>query len=972
MFVQSPFFQWQKLNFCSRIILLFLLFAGSQNVMASHFRSSNISWEETSTNVVRIDIEQSWRWSAFGNPGVGTNVNVSQVTFGDGTSSALVLTVNEINAAQDYFVGTAVFTHVYPNVATYIFKHSDCCRIGTLQNGNNGTAMINQVIIKTGTLNSSPKLSSLPIILFTINQLNTIALPIIDVDGHPMTVSITPTSESGLTQASPPGLSLSPSGVINWTPTVTGLYSMAVTVSDGIGTSRLDFILWVTIPCTNCSNTPPNFSPPVPPTYYLIPGLNTTVTIAAIDAEGNTPVITSTAVPSGATLGPNTNPAAGQAYRIFSWTPSATSSSQTVCFTVTDNLPNGTYVGQYCIQFIVNQAPVFNTPPTPLDGTAFCVLTGQPFAQVIEAMSLSNQATNIYLFQGLPSGATTSPMIPTTPSGVASTTINWTPVPAEWGLHTLTVGASSIGLNRTRNFNFTVNSTPSFTNAPAPSTANPGSLYSHTFTGVDADIPYGDELEFHGIGIPSWLTLDHHDGTLTGTPTCDQAGTYTFDVLLEDIWHHCGPQVKQTITLTVSDSEAPIFTVCSGDITVGTDTDVCGAVVDLPSPAVSDNCGPITLIYNTSSGIFYAVGNYPIVVTATDAAGNSATCSYIVTVADDQAPTITCPQNIIVDNDPGLCGAMVNYPAASANDNCSAMLSYSSASGAFRAVGIHNITATASDAAGLSASCDFTIMVNDAESPTALCPSDTVLDATSSSGAVVEYWVFGSDNCGGTTIDQSTGSASGSTFPIDTTVNTFVITDGSGNTSTCSFTVIVLATAIDSDCDGVNDNDDVCPLGDDSIDINNDNIPDCSQLLPYAVYSAAWKCANNKILVCHDSTTICINKNALPAHFNHGDNIGPCTTCDVENRTVIEDIDFEIMTNPIYDQISLEIIGHTDQNITIEIHNVFGQLMSTQTYDHHTHDIQINLNAQQMVAGQYLVTLTAGDIRLSKKMIVIK
>ncbi|MBK9631959.1 MAG: hypothetical protein IPO62_12995 [Saprospiraceae bacterium] len=87
---------------------------------------------------------------------------------------------------------------------------------------------------------------------------------------------------------------------------------------------------------------------------------------------------------------------------------------------------------------------------------------------------------------------------------------------------------------------------------------------------------------------------------------------------------------------------------------------------------------------------------------------------------------------------------------------------------------------------------------------------------------------------------------------------------------------------VDSDCDGIADCNDICPGGDDTVDANGDLIPDCSQLLDYDEYSDDWKCANNKIMVCHNGNnphSICINKNALSAHFNHGDNVGPCTSC---------------------------------------------------------------------------------------------
>ena len=42
----------------------------------------------------------------------------------------------------------------------------------------------------------------------------------------------------------------------------------------------------------------------------------------------------------------------------------------------------------------------------------------------------------------------------------------------------------------------------------------------------------------------------------------------------------------------------------------------------------------------------------------TDATGNTATCSFTVTVTDNKVPTIACPANIS-DQDANRCGAVV-------------------------------------------------------------------------------------------------------------------------------------------------------------------------------------------------------------------------------------------------------------------------------------------------------------------------
>ena len=54
----------------------------------------------------------------------------------------------------------------------------------------------------------------------------------------------------------------------------------------------------------------------------------------------------------------------------------------------------------------------------------------------------------------------------------------------------------------------------------------------------------------------------------------------------------------------------------------------------------------------------------------------------------------------------------------------------------------------------------------------------------------------GTDNCPGATTVQTAGLASGATFPVGTTTNTFRVTDAAGLTVTCSFKVTVALTSI--------------------------------------------------------------------------------------------------------------------------------------------------------------------------------
>lgn len=114
-------------------------------------------------------------------------------------------------------------------------------------------------------------------------------------------------------------------------------------------------------------------------------------------------------------------------------------------------------------------------------------------------------------------------------------------------------------------------------------------------------------------------------------------------------------------------------------------------------------------------------------------------------------------------------------------------------------VGTTSVTYTMDNGNGNISTCSFNVMVNDVEMPTINCTGDITVSSTNAGGAVVNYTApAGSDNCTASVV-QTAGLASGATFPVGTTTNTFVITDGSENSASCSFTVTV---NVDENCDG--------------------------------------------------------------------------------------------------------------------------------------------------------------------------
>ncbi|MEM7104576.1 MAG: HYR domain-containing protein [Bacteroidota bacterium] len=284
-------------------------------------------------------------------------------------------------------------------------------------------------------------------------------------------------------------------------------------------------------------------------------------------------------------------------------------------------------------------------------------------------------------------------------------------------------------------------------------------------------------------------------------------GTTTVTVTATD---DCGNQSDCTFSVTVNDNEDPAIA-CPPNVTVNNDPGNCGAVVTYNTPSGNDNCpGSVTnLTAGLGSGSTFPVGSTTETYTVVDAAGNSASCSFTVTVNDNENPSIVCPANITVNNDPGDCWAFVNYATPTGNDNCPGPVTNQTAglgSGSTFPVGITTETFTVVDAVGNSANCSFTITVNDNENPTIACPANITVDNDPGDcGAVVSYAPpTGNDNCPGPVTNQTAGLGSGSTFPVGITTETYTVVDASGNSASCSFTITV------------NDNENptiACPVG---------------------------------------------------------------------------------------------------------------------------------------------------------------
>jgi len=250
-------------------------------------------------------------------------------------------------------------------------------------------------------------------------------------------------------------------------------------------------------------------------------------------------------------------------------------------------------------------------------------------------------------------------------------------------------------------------------------------------------------------------------------------------------------------TVTVTDGQAPTI-ICPANLVKSTDAGQCTAVVTYSTPTFADNClgASVTRTGGPASGTVFPKGPSVVTWKATDAAGLMATCSFTVTVNDNQTPTITCPANQAKSTDPNLCTAVVTYTAPAFTDNCpggSVAIQSGLASGTAFPKGINTVIWRATDAAGLTKTCTFRVTVNDTQAPTITCPANQVktTDANLCSAATTYTDATFTDNCTGGSVVKLSGLNSGSAFLKGVNNVVFKATDAAGNQSLCTMTVTV-------------------------------------------------------------------------------------------------------------------------------------------------------------------------------------
>ncbi len=253
---------------------------------------------------------------------------------------------------------------------------------------------------------------------------------------------------------------------------------------------------------------------------------------------------------------------------------------------------------------------------------------------------------------------------------------------------------------------------------------------------------------------------------------------------------------------------APVITSCT-PINQPNDPGQCAASVSFAASA-TDNQPGTTFTYQTntvtiSSPALFPKGTTTVDVTATDSVGNTAVCSFVVTVTDAEAPAISFVPAAGSSSADGSCQAAVPDVTSGtlASDNCTPsgllLKVQNPLAGTMVGLGPHTITVTVTDASGNFSTQPSTFTVNDTTSPViATCPPDRTLAVSGSCQVALPDLtpeVVAHDNCtADNTLVITQIPTAGTLLTLGTNLVTITVKDSANNPATCVVAVNVVDT----------------------------------------------------------------------------------------------------------------------------------------------------------------------------------
>ena len=289
----------------------------------------------------------------------------------------------------------------------------------------------------------------------------------------------------------------------------------------------------------------------------------------------------------------------------------------------------------------------------------------------------------------------------------------------------------------------------------------------------------------------------------------------------------------------------------------------------------TDNCtssAALMTFTQTPVGGTFTSTNQTVVLTATDQAGNSKSCSFIQTVIDTIRPQLVCPSNQTINMNASCFATLSNFiPLTSHIENCffTTDITYIQSPIATTTFnGAVTVTMTGTDESGNSGTCSFTVTPIDATNPTITCPVNTSIGTNSACDYLlpnVSSLATASDNC--TSIASLTYSQSpsiGTALPIGPHTISLTVFDLSGNSASCNYQLTVVDQTIPTV---------ICPSAQTvSVDVN------CSGNI--SNYTSLVTASDN----CSSLAQLTINQSPAPSSAINGNTQITMTITDAANN----------------------------------------------------------------------------------------
>jgi len=130
---------------------------------------------------------------------------------------------------------------------------------------------------------------------------------------------------------------------------------------------------------------------------------------------------------------------------------------------------------------------------------------------------------------------------------------------------------------------------------------------------------------------------------------------------------------------------------------------------------------------------------------------------------------------------------------------------------------------------------------------------------------------------------------------------------------------------------------------------------------------------NQKVFICHNGNTICVDANAVPAHLAHGDYVGPCGSSfaipEIIKISKNDEPALSVYPNPGNGKFTVT-LNLTEGNINdgiLRVINSNGKVVKQRSVNHQSR-IQMEIN----IPGIYIMQFTSNDRVITRKFVVVQ